>query len=599
MLGPARRPQLRRPADAEPLGLPAAEHHHRLVAHRHPAAPRRRPGPGVAPSGATTGSRCAGSARRPSSKGDFHEAPQLRRHPPAAGGVRVREQRLRHLGDRWPCSRRCPTWPPGPPSYGMPGVIVDGNDALDGLRRRAARPMARARVGRRPDAGRVQDLPAPAPHVRRRRPPLPQSARRCRSGGRRTRCPACGAYLVGTGPALGRRRRRRWTSEVRAEVDEAARTGGGGRPRHGRRRPSPGSTPGRCGPSPGRPARARRGAGARRRWPRPGRPPGVVRTVLDTVRQTLARPHGRGRAGGRAGRGRRACWAGCSGPPTGCTPPSAPTRVIDTPLAESSIVGIGIGLALAGLRPVVEIQFADFMHSAFDQLVSEAAKIHYRSNGDFHVPMVVRAPWGGGGHRGALPLPGHRGLLRPRGRAQGGVPVHPGRRGRPAAGGGGGPRPGAVPRAQEDLPADQGPGARGRLAGAHRRGRRRPRRATTSPSSPTACTATCRWRRPRRCDEEGYSVEVIDLRTISPLDRDTVLGSVCAHRPAAGRPRGQHQLRRGRRGGGHRGRGGVLRPRRPRPPPGHARRPRHALRGRPGEAPSPSASTTSRTPPAP
>jgi 2-oxoisovalerate dehydrogenase E1 component len=76
-------------------------------------------------------------------------------------------------------------------------------------------------------------------------------------------------------------------------------------------------------------------------------------------------------------------------------------RVFDTPLAESSIVGIGIGLALAGLRPIAEIQFADFIHSAFDQIVSEAARIHYRSNGDFTVPLVIRAPWGGGVH-GAL-----------------------------------------------------------------------------------------------------------------------------------------------------------------------------------------------------
>jgi 2-oxoisovalerate dehydrogenase E1 component len=76
-------------------------------------------------------------------------------------------------------------------------------------------------------------------------------------------------------------------------------------------------------------------------------------------------------------------------------------RVLDTPLAESSIVGVAIGLALAELRPIAEIQFADFIHSAFDQLVSEAAKIHYRSNGDFNVPLVVRTPWGGGVH-GAL-----------------------------------------------------------------------------------------------------------------------------------------------------------------------------------------------------
>jgi 2-oxoisovalerate dehydrogenase E1 component beta subunit len=76
-------------------------------------------------------------------------------------------------------------------------------------------------------------------------------------------------------------------------------------------------------------------------------------------------------------------------------------RVIDTPLAESSIVGVAIGMALHGLLPVAEIQFADFIHPAFDQIVSEAARIRYRSNGDFGVPLVIRAPWGGGVH-GAL-----------------------------------------------------------------------------------------------------------------------------------------------------------------------------------------------------
>ncbi len=76
-------------------------------------------------------------------------------------------------------------------------------------------------------------------------------------------------------------------------------------------------------------------------------------------------------------------------------------RVIDTPLAESGIVGVAIGMALHGMLPVAEIQFADFIHPAFDQLVSEAARIRYRSNGDFGVPLVVRAPWGGGVH-GAL-----------------------------------------------------------------------------------------------------------------------------------------------------------------------------------------------------
>ena len=76
-------------------------------------------------------------------------------------------------------------------------------------------------------------------------------------------------------------------------------------------------------------------------------------------------------------------------------------RVIDTPLAESGIVGIAIGMALHGLLPVVEIQFADFIHPAFDQIVSEAARMRYRSNGAFGCPMVIRAPVGGGIH-GAL-----------------------------------------------------------------------------------------------------------------------------------------------------------------------------------------------------
>jgi 2-oxoisovalerate dehydrogenase E1 component beta subunit len=76
-------------------------------------------------------------------------------------------------------------------------------------------------------------------------------------------------------------------------------------------------------------------------------------------------------------------------------------RVIDTPLAESSIVGVAIGMAMHGLLPVAEVQFADFIHPAFDQLVSEAARIRYRTAGDWSCPMVVRAPYGGGVH-GAL-----------------------------------------------------------------------------------------------------------------------------------------------------------------------------------------------------
>lgn len=71
-------------------------------------------------------------------------------------------------------------------------------------------------------------------------------------------------------------------------------------------------------------------------------------------------------------------------------------RVIDSPLAELSIVGVSIGAALYGMKPIAEIQFADFIYPAFNQIVSEASKMTYRSNGDWTVPMVIRAPYGGG-----------------------------------------------------------------------------------------------------------------------------------------------------------------------------------------------------------
>jgi len=78
-----------------------------------------------------------------------------------------------------------------------------------------------------------------------------------------------------------------------------------------------------------------------------------------------------------------------------------PGRIIDTPLSESLIVGAAIGAAINGMRPVAEIQFADFIHPAMDQIVSEAARMRYRSNGAFSCPLVIRAPSGGGIH-GAL-----------------------------------------------------------------------------------------------------------------------------------------------------------------------------------------------------
>lgn len=73
-----------------------------------------------------------------------------------------------------------------------------------------------------------------------------------------------------------------------------------------------------------------------------------------------------------------------------------PSRVLDSPLSESSIVGVGIGAAMNGMRPVCEIQFADFIHPAYNQIVSEAARMFYRTGGQYPVPMVIRSPYGGG-----------------------------------------------------------------------------------------------------------------------------------------------------------------------------------------------------------
>src|ERR671917_187990 len=72
------------------------------------------------------------------------------------------------------------------------------------------------------------------------------------------------------------------------------------------------------------------------------------------------------------------------------------TRCFDTPISEAGIVGTAIGMASYGLRPCIEIQFADYMYPAYDQIVSEAARLRYRSNGEFTCPLVIRMPTGGG-----------------------------------------------------------------------------------------------------------------------------------------------------------------------------------------------------------
>ena len=202
------------------------------------------------------------------------------------------------------------------------------------------------------------------------------------------------------------------------------------------------------------------------------------------------------------------------------------TRVIDTPLAESSIVGLAIGMALHGLVPVAEIQFADFIHPAFDQLVSEAARLRYRSNGDFDVPMVVRAPYGGGVH-GALyhsqsieAFYGHvpglkvvvpatpydvKGMLRTAIRDPDPVLFLEHKKTYRLI-------KGEVPDEPFEVPIGK--------ADVKREG------------DDFTCIAyglmlhLCLEAAGKLADEDGVSVEVVDVRTIAPLDKDTILESV-------------------------------------------------------------------------
>jgi 2-oxoisovalerate dehydrogenase E1 component beta subunit len=200
-------------------------------------------------------------------------------------------------------------------------------------------------------------------------------------------------------------------------------------------------------------------------------------------------------------------------------------RVIDTPLAEGGIVGTALGMALYGLRPVPEIQFADFIYPAFDQIVNEVAKYRYRSGGQFACPMVIRTPYGGGirgGHyhsqspeahfihtaglKVVVPSTPHdaKGLLI--GAIRDPDPVlffEPKRVYRSAKG--------EVPAGEYAIPL-------GKAA------------VTREGSQVTLIAWGAMWheadRAAREAEAEGIDCEVIDLRSLQPLDLDTLVASV-------------------------------------------------------------------------
>jgi len=354
------------------------------------------------------------------SKGDFHEALNvagIRRLPTVfvcenngyAISVEMDQQSaVENVADR-------------ASSYGFPGVVVDGNDPL-AVYAATREAVERARSGGGPTLVECKTYRL-MPHTSDDDDRRYRSAEEVASWWEKDPLPRFRRYLTEAG-VLSDTEADQLEMETRAGVNEAT----------ARAEAAPTASPDdaltRVYAKPLRPARrVRRDDDDRRRGglprlaattqpanthatpagyasagrrppdkPREGSGP-AERTVLDTVRQTLHDLMGEdervvvlGEDVGRLGGVFRAT--------EGLQDAYGPDRVIDMPLAESAIVGIAVGLALAGLRPVAEIQFADFMHATFDQMVSEAAKIHYRSNGDFSVPMVVRTPWGGGGHRG-------------------------------------------------------------------------------------------------------------------------------------------------------------------------------------------------------
>ena len=200
-------------------------------------------------------------------------------------------------------------------------------------------------------------------------------------------------------------------------------------------------------------------------------------------------------------------------------------RVVDTPLAEGGIIGTALGMALYGLRPVPEIQFADFIYPAFDQLVNEVAKYRYRSGGQFSCPMVVRTPYGGGirgGHYHSQSPEAHfihtaglkvvvpatprdaKGLLISAIRDPDPVLFFEPKRVYRAA-------KGEVPEGDYAIPLGQAA-------------------VTREGSQVTIVAWGAMWheadRAAREAEAEGIDCEVLDLRSLQPLDLDSIVASV-------------------------------------------------------------------------
>ncbi|MBZ2198721.1 alpha-ketoacid dehydrogenase subunit beta [Occultella gossypii] len=208
------------------------------------------------------------------------------------------------------------------------------------------------------------------------------------------------------------------------------------------------------------------------------------------------------------------------------------TRVVDTPLAESGIIGTAIGLALAGYRPVCEIQFDGFIFPAYDQITTQLAKLHYRSRGALELPVVIRVPFGGGigavEHHSESPeaLFAHTAGLRVV------SPANPADAFTMIQQAIASPDPVLFlepkarywDKAEVDVTAGDQALDLGGIGGLHTARVVRPGAdVTIAAYGPTVATALAAA---GVAEQEGHSVEVLDLRSISPIDFDTIAHSV-------------------------------------------------------------------------
>ena len=382
--------------------------------------------------------------------------------------------------------------------YGIPGVVVDGTDVL-ACYAAARDAVARARAGEGPSLieAKVMRLTA---HSSDDQQTKYRSAEELASERDHDALPRFREQLRDAG-VLTDEIEARLTAEIAAAVEDAtdyAEARGRSRPRHRDALRLP-----------------RRARGIRLMPPR---------TFIDAIRETLADEMRRdetvivlGEDVGKKG--------GVFLATDGLWAEFGDDRVIDTPLTESMIVGTSIGAAVNGLRPVAEIQFADFIFPAFNQIVSEAARMRYRSNNGYGVPMTIRAPYGGGVH-GALyhsqsveaffthvpglkvviPSTPHdaRGLLRSSIRDDDPVLFFEHKKMYRSV-------RGDVPDTDYTVPLGVA--------------------KVTHPGSQVTVVAYglmahYALEAADRVAEDGISVEVVDLRTLRPLDRETVLDSV-------------------------------------------------------------------------